>query len=127
MPHAMTGALLLALAALPATGAPSAAPVAPAAPAAFVASAPMPAHTTAATLRHRPKIYDHLVDINSAGRQELMTLPGIGPAEAGRIVSHRPYLTKTELVTKEVLPVGPFLSLKNQVVAMQKFKPKGKG
>ena len=65
------------------------------------------------------------VDINSASRAELMTLPGIGAAEAGRIVANRPYLTKTELVTKNVLPVGPFLSVRNSVVAMPKAAPKG--
>lgn len=125
MPHAMTGALLLALVALPASAAPDALP---AAPPVSAASTPMPAHSMATPmLRHRPKVFDHLVDINSAGRKELMTLPGVGPAEAERIVAHRPYLTKTELVTKQVLLVGPYLSLKDQVVAMQKLKPKGNG
>ncbi|MEO7707389.1 MAG: helix-hairpin-helix domain-containing protein [Caldimonas sp.] len=71
-----------------------------------------------------PQRVEQLVDINSAARSELTTLPGIGPAEAERIIANRPYLTKTELVTKQVLPVGPYLSLKNQVVAMQKFKPR---
>ena len=64
-----------------------------------------------------------LVDINRAGRKELMTLPGIGPDEATKIIANRPYLTKTELVTKGVLPTGPFLSLRYQVVAMQSMKP----
>jgi hypothetical protein len=59
-----------------------------------------------------------LVDINSASLKQLKTLPGIGDAEAKQIVAHRPYMTKTELVTKGVLPTGPFLSLKRQVVAM---------
>ena len=67
-----------------------------------------------------------LVDINSANRKELMTLPGIGAAEAARIVANRPYMTKTELVTKGVLPTGPFLALKYQVVAMHYTKPVGK-
>ncbi len=71
----------------------------------------------------KPQAVTHHVDINSASRQELMTLPGIGPKEAARIVANRPYLTKTELVTKGVLPMGPFLSLKHQVVAMPKRKP----
>ena len=55
-----------------------------------------------------------------------MTLPGIGAAEASRIIANRPYLTKTELVTKNVLPIGPFLSVKHLVVAMPKTAPKGK-
>ena len=59
-----------------------------------------------------------LVDINSASLTQLKTLPGIGDAEAKQIIAHRPYHTKTELVTKGVLPTGPFLSLKRQVVAM---------
>jgi predicted DNA-binding helix-hairpin-helix protein len=80
----------------------------------------------AAGQRKRPAVVEHYVDINSADRKELMTLPGIGSAEADKIVANRPYLTKTELVTKHVLPIGPFMSLKNLVVAMPKAKPKGK-
>jgi DNA uptake protein ComE-like DNA-binding protein len=54
-----------------------------------------------------------------------MTLPGIGAAEAARIIANRPYLTKTELVTKNVLPIGPFVSVRNFVVAMPNIAPKG--
>lgn len=63
------------------------------------------------------------VDINSASRKELLTLPGIGPAQADRIIECRPFLTKGELVSKKVVPTGPFLSLKNHVVAVPKGKP----
>ena len=68
----------------------------------------------------------HYVDLNSASRKELMTLPGIGAAEADRIVANRPYLTKTDLVTKDVLAVGPFLSLRRLVVAMPAPVSKGR-
>jgi competence protein ComEA len=122
-------AMLLAAAGLPVTAAPPSSVVAvpaeaaPGLPASHAASG---APLTISSLRHRPKVVEHYVDINSASRKELTTLPGIGPAEADRIVAHRPYLTKTELVTKEVLPIGPYLSLKDLVVAMPKLKPKGK-
>jgi predicted DNA-binding helix-hairpin-helix protein len=73
--------------------------------------------------RNQPKVVEHYVDINSASRKELMTLPGIGAAEADKIIANRPYLTKTELVSKGVLATGPYLSLRYQVVAMQKLPP----
>ena len=69
------------------------------------------------TQRKGPKPVERHVDINSASRKELMTLPGIGKDEAHRIVAQRPYLTKTELVSKGALPTGAFLSIKRLVVA----------
>lgn len=60
-----------------------------------------------------------LVDINSAPASELMTLPDISRAQADKIIANRPYLSKAELVTKNVMPAGPFISLKKRVVALQ--------
>lgn len=60
-----------------------------------------------------------LVDINSAGRAELKTLPGIGDAEADRIIANRPYLTKSHLVTKKVLELGPYDALRGRIIAVQ--------
>ena len=93
------------------------------------ASAPASAHavpgpmSALAKKKAPPSAPEKLVDLNRADRKELMTLPGIGSAEATKIIANRPYLTKTELVTKQVLPTGPYLSLKNKVVAMQNTQP----
>ena len=67
-----------------------------------------------------------LVDINSASRAQLKTLQGIGDAEASKIIAGRPYLSKAELVNKDVLQVGPYLSIKHQIIAVQKNPPKSK-
>jgi DNA uptake protein ComE-like DNA-binding protein len=64
-----------------------------------------------------------LVDINSANREKLKTLPGIGDAEADRIIAGRPYLTKEDLAVNKVLPTGVYLSLKRLIIAKQTGKP----
>lgn len=60
------------------------------------------------------------LDINSAPAAQLATLPGIGAAEAARIVAGRPYLSKAELATRQVLPEGLFVQIKDRIVAIQK-------
>jgi len=67
-----------------------------------------------------------LVDINSATLTLLKTLPGIGDAEAARIVAGRPYLSKADLASKKVLPTGIYISLKNRIIARQAQQPKRK-
>ncbi len=81
------------------------------------AASPAPAAPLTASAP-RPK----LVDINHASRAQLKTLPGIGDAEAERIVAGRPYLTKAELVTKQVLPAGVYQALRHRMVALQDKK-----
>ena len=60
------------------------------------------------------------VDINSAGKAELMKLQGIGDAEADRIIAGRPYLSKAHLVTRKVIPHGIYEQIKRQIIAIQK-------
>lgn len=60
-----------------------------------------------------------VVDINHANLNALKTLPGIGEAEAQRIVAGRPYLTKADLVSKKVLSEGPYLAIRRHIIAKQ--------
>jgi DNA uptake protein ComE-like DNA-binding protein len=68
-----------------------------------------------------------LIDINSASRKELRMLPGIGDAQADRIVAGRPYRTKTDLATGKVIPTGTYLSIKRMIVAKPPKQPNSKG
>lgn len=63
-----------------------------------------------------------LVDINSASRDELKTLPGIDDARATKIIAGRPYLAKTDLVTSNVLPTGIYISIKYRIIAVPTAK-----
>lgn len=112
---------LLSVALLAGAAVQAAAPAAAAG--ASAASSAAPGHGTASPKKKPPPAPVKLVDINSASRKELMTLPGIGAEQADRIIACRPFLTKGELVTKKVVPTGPFLSLKNHVVAIPRRKP----
>ena len=67
-----------------------------------------------------------LVDINSASKKELKTLPGIGDAEADKIIAGRPYFSKAILVTENILPRGVYENLKTLVIAKQKLEPAAK-
>ena len=60
-----------------------------------------------------------LVDINSATRDQLVALPGIGDAYADKIIQNRPYKTKSQLVSKKVLPSSVYAKVKTKIVAKQ--------
>jgi len=60
-----------------------------------------------------------LVDINSAGKAELKTLPGVSDATADQIIAGRPYLSKADLVTQDIVSSGIYGQLKSKVFAKQ--------
>lgn len=60
-----------------------------------------------------------LLDINTATRQQLMTLDGIGEARSDAIIKGRPYRAKNELVDKSIVPQAVYDKIKDGIIARQ--------
>lgn len=60
-----------------------------------------------------------LVDINSASKAELTKLTGISEADADKIIAGRPYLSKANLVTHNIISKASYDAIKGSVIAKQ--------
>ena len=64
-----------------------------------------------------------LIDINTATKDQLMTLKGIGEARSEAIIKGRPWRAKNELVDKGAVPESVYNDIKDQIIARQAAAP----
>jgi len=60
---------------------------------------------------------DKPLDVNSASKDQLMSLPGLNEAEADRVIAARPYSAPGDLLTRHILPKSEYDRISDRITA----------
>ncbi len=60
---------------------------------------------------------DKPLNVNTASKEQLITLPGVTSVEADRVIAGRPYDDPGQLVTRHILPKSKYDKIADRLVA----------
>ena len=60
---------------------------------------------------------DKPLDLNSATKEQLLSLPGVTSAQADRVIAGRPYKEPGEVVTRRIMPKAEYDKIADRVTA----------
>jgi competence protein ComEA len=60
---------------------------------------------------------DKPLDLNTATKEQLLSLPGISAAEGDRVIAGRPYNEPNDLVKRHILPKAEYDKIADQLTA----------